>query len=334
MAGGRTWRLAVLGNEDINLVVGQDLAEFDSELRWARHVTLAVAPPVLLLLAAGGWLLAVRALRPVRVLAHMTGGITARRLGRRVPASEADREFRDLIDTVNGMLDRLEKSFHQAARFSADAAHELKTPLTLLQGQLELAMRTAPADSPEQRTYAGLLEEVHRLKTIVTKLLLLAKADSEQLKLGLERLDLSREVEALCGDARGTAPGLTLRTDIAPGVAAMADRDLLQHAMGNLVSNAVAYNRENGVIEFRLRREGEKAVLTISNTTAPGTRLNPDRVFERFYRGDTAHSRQVDGVGLGLSLAREIARAHGGDLRLSDCREDWVSFDLSLPVAS
>jgi heavy metal sensor kinase len=331
-AGGAPWRLVIQPSEAHTFVVGLDLSDYRAELR--RHWgTFAVAGPIaLLLLATAGWMLAGQALRPVRVLTQVASGLTAQGLDRRVDAPGADREFQALIDVINGMLDRLEKSFLQAARFSADAAHELKTPLTILQGQLEQALRGAPPDSREQRAYAELLEEVQRLKGIVRKLLLLAQSDSGQLRLSLESVSLNEELSALFEDLPLVAPGLSLRQDLEPGVQVRADPDLLRQLLQNLVSNAYKYNREGGEIACALRREGGRAVLTVANTVDPEQRVDRERLFDRFYRGDRAHSRKVDGTGLGLSLAREIARAHGGELSVDPAQAGWLAFRLSLTL--
>jgi signal transduction histidine kinase len=327
------WRLVLLGNDAMTLVVGTDLADFQAELQ--RHCsTFAVAGSIgLLLLATAGWLLAGQALRPVKVLTRVAGGITAKELSQRVNVEGADHEFRALIDVINGMLNRLEISFRQAARFSADAAHELKTPLTILQGQLHQALQSAPADSDEQRTYAGLLEEVQRLKGIVRKLLLLAQSDAGRLRLACERVDLTAELEALCEDVPLLTPGLTVQKDLAQ-VCVMADPDLLRQVAQNLFSNAVKYNRAGGVLACRLWQEGETVNVTLANTTDSELGLERERLFDRFYRGDPSHNRNVDGSGLGLSLAREISRAHGGDLVLdeSETRAGWLAFRLTLPA--
>jgi heavy metal sensor kinase len=288
----------------------------------------------LLLLATAGWLLAGQALRPVKVLTKVAGGITAQGLDQRVQAGGADQEFQALIDVINGMLNRLENSFGQAARFSADAAHELKTPLTILQGQLNQALHSAPAGSDEQRTYADLLEEVQRLKSIVRKLLLLAQSDAGRLRLSLESVDLTAEIEALCEDAPVLAPGVTLQADLSPHVSVMADPDLIRQVLQNLLSNAIKYNRDGGAIECHLRQDGAAVHFTLANTTDSGAGIDRERLFDRFYRGDPSRNRKVDGSGLGLSLAREISRAHGGDLILEpgETRTGWIAFRLTLPA--
>ena len=333
-ADHRMWRFAVLGNEQVALAVGTDLAGFQAEVRRFRNTCLVTAPAALLLLAAAGWLLAVQALRPVNVLTHVAGGITAAGLDRRVPSLPADREFQNLIDVINAMLARLERSYRQATRFSADAAHELKTPLTILQGQLEQAVQDAASGSREQRTCAELLEEVQRLKTIVRKLLLLAQADAGLLRLNLQRVDLAVLVRDVADDIRTQAPNATVAVDAAADIQVPGDADLLNQAIQNLASNAMKFNDERRVIRLTLRASARQAALTVANT-GPGI---PDgereRLFERFYRADKARNRRVDGSGLGLSLAREIARAHGGDLTFDRSDADLTVFTLVLPLGA
>lgn len=332
-ADGISWRFIALRGPTVTLLLGADMADFLSEVRHAGLIFALVVPLGLVFLASGAWLLARQALRPVQTLTRVATGITAKGLDRRVPEEDADQEFRALIGVINDMLDRLERSFRQAARFSADAAHELKTPLTILQGQLSQALGNAPLGSPEQRTYADLLEEVQRLKNIVRKLLLLAQSDAGQLRLTLTDVDLDRELDALFEDLPLLAPGIASTREAEPGVRVAADPDLLRQVLQNLINNAVKYNRPNGEIACTLRRIGGRAVLTVANTVPDGTTINRERLFERFYRGDDAHSRNIDGQGLGLSLAREISRAHGGDLSAEPARDGWIAFRLDLPLA-
>ena len=332
-ADGLAWRFVIMGNERVTLALGMSLADFYREIRRLRNRVAVAVPLALLVLTAGGWWLAGQALHPVKTLTKMAGAITVRDLNQRVQTADADAEFQALIDVINGMLDRLEKSFQQAIRFSADAAHELKTPLTILQGHLQQAIQNVPEASAEQRRYADFLEEVQRLKTIVRKLLLLAQADSGQIRLSRERVNLSRNVQEICEDAQQMATGLRITSDIAAEIFVMADPDLLRQVLQNLTGNAIKYNREAGTVEVRLHRQDQRAILSITNTTHPEIPIAPDHLFERFYRGDAARSRKIDGVGLGLSLAREIARAHQGDVTVGDLQPDVVTFIMTLPAS-
>jgi two-component system heavy metal sensor histidine kinase CusS len=344
--GATSWRVALLVHPRGRVLLGRDLAELDAENDRYRNAFLLAAPLALLLLAgAGGWV-AARALRPIEAVTATARRITARGLGERVPAVRADREIARLIEVINGMLERLERSFRQAARFSADAAHELKTPLTILQGQLEQSLQETPDGSPLQRTLSDLLDEVQRLRSIVRKLLLLAQADAGRLggEAGaLEVIDWSGRVRELVVDTRELAPHLAVSADVASGVEVRGDEDLLVQLLQNLASNAIKFNRggpagEPGAIDFALKAEQGRAVLRIANTGPPLTAEEQVRIFERFYRGDPSHHRRIDGVGLGLSLAREIALAHGGELKVDTESSGWVRFTLELtlqrPVAA
>jgi heavy metal sensor kinase len=321
-------------NSEVTLALGVSLARFGAEMARVRNGLLAALPVALLLIALGSWLVSSRALRSVEHLAHAAERVTASSLDERIPAEGADTEFRRLITVFNGMLDRLERSFSQASRFSADAAHELRTPLTILQGSIEQALQEAPAGSDQQRVYNNLLEEVQGLKEIVRKLLLLSLADAGKLELRPAPLNLSQAAEGVCEDLEALAPHLTVRRELQPALWVEADADLMAQALRNLATNAVKYNREGGWIEVRLTHDESAALLAVANTGDGIPPADRDRVFERFYRADPSRSRKVDGVGLGLSLAREIARAHGGDLRLEESGEDRTAFEMTLPLAT
>ncbi|MDX9971893.1 MAG: ATP-binding protein [FCB group bacterium] len=332
-ARGQEWRVGVLSNPDVTLVLGLNLDQYNSELRRLRTMLIILMPTALLLIAGGGWWISQRALRPVRALTQAAEAITAKGLDRRIPSGDESAEFDRLISVFNGMLDRLERSFTQAVRFSADSAHELKTPLTILQGKLEQALQESTPGSPEQQVLNGLLEEVQRLKTITRKLLLLSMADSGQLRLHTEPFNLSEAVEAICEDVEIMAGDLKVEKQVEPGLWTAADPDLLRQIIQNLTSNAMKYNVPGGTVRIRLTHERGILRLDIGNTGPGIPPEERERVFERFYRADKARNRRIDGAGLGLNLARELARAHHGDLVLHEAREGWVSFTLTLPVA-
>lgn len=325
------WRVGFLGNQSITLIVAADLSELHREISFFRTVFLVATPVALVLLGLGGWLLASRALRPVTIITRTAESITARGLDKRVPMTASDAELWRLVDVINDMLDRLERSFHQAARFSADAAHELQTPLTVLQGELDNAVQQAPAGSEEQQRYSGLLEEVQGLKAIVQKLLLLARSDVGRLPLSLDDVQLSLLTESAVEDVETLAPTLTIEADIPSGIQVKADADLVGQVIRNMTSNAVRYNRPDGAVRFHLRIQDAAALLTVVNTADPISEEDRRKLFDRFFRVDRARGREIRGSGLGLSLAREIARAHGGDLVLDPAHEDTVSFTLRLP---
>ncbi len=329
-----TWRIAALGAPHAALVAGIRLDSFQQDMANLRTGFLGASALALVGIVLGAWAVANQALAPLRRLSRAIEGVSARGLNQRVLEDTRDPDLRQLTQQFNAMMGRLEGSFSQAVRFSADAAHELKTPLSILQGHIEEAVRKEAPGSERQETYSKLLEEVQRLKTIVGKLLLLARADAGQLSLSIAPINFSEALEETCEDTRILAPSLDISAEIEPAVRIDADEALLRQVLQNLCSNAIKYNVKSGKIRFRLRRKDNAAVFTLWNMGKPIPNADRARIFDRFYRVDTARNRKVGGAGLGLSLAREIARAHGGDLTLEPPMDGWVGFRLTLPLAT
>lgn len=332
-SGGSEWRLGVMGSPYTTLVIAANVDDFNTELKGLRQTFLTALPVALIMVGCGAWFFAGRALRPVQTLTQAAERVTARGLDQRIAAPGNDREFQRLVTVFNEMMDRLEKSFHQATRFSADASHELKTPLALLQAELEQALTAAPAGSPPQQTYTSLLDEVQRLKAIVQKLLLLSLADTGRLDLHREPTDLGRLLANVIEDCTALAPALAIEHALPANVTVLADAVLLEQALQNLAGNALKYNRDGGLVRVELKLENGLARICIGNTGAGIAAEDQPRVFERFFRGDRARGRaRTSGVGLGLSLSREILRAHGGNLALGRTEVDWTEFVATLPV--
>jgi signal transduction histidine kinase len=329
---GRQWRLGLAATPDDRLAIGVDLALVEAGMADLRAAFLLATPLALLCIGLGAWFLSGRTLAPIRRLTTTMAGLTAQGLDQRLPLGHEDREFHQLIAVFNGMLERLERSFQQASRFSGDAAHELKTPLAILQGQIEQAMAQAESGSPIQICLGAILDEVQHLGAILRKLLVLSLADAGRLRLSLTTFDLSQALEELLEDSRMIAPDLEIRSAIAPGLTVAADVELLRQVLNNLLGNAIKYNLPHGWIRVDAARRNERIEVSIANASDGIAVTDREHLFERFYRADSARHRRIDGVGLGLSLAREIARAHGGDVVLAENREGAVWMRLSLPA--
>lgn len=328
------WRVMSIANSEVTLSIAHNLAGLRAETRRFRNALLVAVPLVLILIVAGSWLIGQLALRPVSLIAATAESVTASRLDARIPSTEADDEFKRLIALINAMLERLERSFRQATRFSADAAHELKTPLAVLQAQIERSLQRSKDNSAEQREYAEQLEELQRLKSILRKLLLLSQADAGQMPLSLERINLADRVRAAENDIMLLAPDRKIHVTTPCELYVPADEDLFSQMIGNLISNAVKFGDPEGVIDLSLEERNGFAVLSVSNTGPMIPPADQAKVFDRFYRADAARSREIEGVGLGLGLVREMARAHGGDLVLLQSNEQCTTFELRLPWTS
>ena len=296
---------------------------------------LIAAPVVLLLVGLGAWWIAGRALAPVNEIAAAAQRITAQRLDLRLPmpGTKGD-EIERLTIVLNEMIDRLEGSFLQATRFTADASHELKTPLTIIRGEIEAELRDGEHSPAQEKMLLNLLEETTRLVTITEGLLLLSRADAGKLRLETTTLDLSLLLADLIADVEILAErrALKIHTEIPAGIQVQANDHFLRQLLLNLFDNAIKYNEDGGQLRVRVIAGDASQLLAIANT-GPG--LTPEqsaRVFNRFYRGDASHDRSIGGHGLGLSICRELARALDGEIRVRIDEPGWTEFLVTLPT--
>lgn len=303
--------------------------------RALRQAAVIALPLALVLTGLGAWLLSSLAMKPVTRLRDAMKAVDETALDQRLPAEREDREFQDLIDSYNRMLDRLEASFNQASRFSADAAHELKTPLTILQGRLEAAIARSDGQAIQPQL-AEMLDEVARLASISRKLLLLSQADAGKLALLPARVDFSRLLDEQLADLRMLAgDALTVSAEIEPGLQLEADAQLLGQILNNLASNALKYAPAGGRIHLQARRAAGGIELLMGNTASGLSAQDRARFFERFFRADASRTREPgSGHGLGLSLSRMMVRAHGGELSLLPSADNEVLLRLFLPTGS
>lgn len=328
-----TWRIGAAKFPDVEVAIAVSLQAVNQEMVTIRNIFLISIPGALLLVASGAWLVSGSALRPIRQLTDAIQQVTVQGLDQRIPIGTTDVEFVELIQVFNQMLERLERSFTQASRFSGDAAHELKTPLTILQGELERTLQQVDSGSLVQQRLSNLLDEVRRLSSIIRKLLLLSLADAGQMSLYKVEVDMSELLIEMIEDVELLAPHLSVQTDITPGLRVQGDRDLLIQVLQNLFSNAIKYNLPDGWIQIHAHQTQTSLHVTIINASINIAVSDLKRIFDRFHRGDPARTRKVEGMGLGLSLAREIARAHRGDLTVDSTANGQTAFTLTLPIA-
>jgi signal transduction histidine kinase len=327
----RRVRIGTFRAGDLTLRVGADLAEIN---QIGRDIILGMCgaiPTVLIVVALGGRWVASRALGPVEEIRQAAARITPRHLDERLPVPPARDEIAGLITVLNDTFERLQRSFEQSIRFSADASHHLKTPLAVLRAGIEEILNEPNASATQQTRADALLDQVRHLTSISENLLLLARADAGRLEMRPTAFDFREVLEGACEDARILAEpqNILIGADFPTHVPVVADRFAVELIVQNLTDNALKYNRPGGSVRFNAKQLSGEVELIVANTGEPIPPARVANIFERFYRAGT--SQPMTGHGLGLSIARELAVAHGGDLSLVRSDPDWTEFRLTLP---
>ena len=329
--GRRKIRVTSFHGDDLRLLVAADLTEIHDigiDIIWGMFGAI---PTVIVVVAIGGRWVARCAVAPVEQIRRAAREITPQHLDRRLPVPPTNDEIAGLIAVLNDTFDRLQASYEQAVRFSADASHQLKTPITVLRAAIE-ELLTAETTPDNQRPHIeALLHQVYRLTSITEGLLLLARVDAGRLQLERDEFNLTDVLSGVLDDARVMAESqrLTVESSIPDSVQMVGDRRAVSLIAQNLVENAVKFSRNDGHVRIAVEAVNGTVDLVVGNNGEP---IPPDRVshiFERFYRakGDG----RIPGNGLGLTIARELATASRGDLRLLRSDEEWTEFRLRLP---
>lgn len=303
------------------------------DFHFILRLALVLFPLLIALTAVCGYLLSRRALGPV---AQITGTVRAiqreKDLSRRVRLGEGSDEIYTLAQTFDSLLDTIQASLEREKRFTSDAAHELRTPLSVMLMECEELLEE-PGLPPKARAQAeALARRARSMAGMVSQLLLLSRAEQGRAPLSLEELDLSELSQLVAQEFSEIAAGrgMALRADIQPGVTLTGDQTLLLRLWNNLLRNAVTYGREGGHIAMGLKTQGGAAVLTVEDDGPGIAPQHLPHIWERFYQADAA--RTGEGSGLGLSMVRWIAAAHGGEAAVESRLGEGSVFTVTLPL--
>jgi two-component system OmpR family sensor kinase len=284
----------------------------------------------------GGWWLGGRMVRPVHEIMDQTEAMRAGTLGRRITAEAGTREYERLVAVLNGMLARLEAAFESQRRFTADASHELRGPLTALRGEVEVALRRERDPAEYRRVLASSLQEVDRLTALAEDLLTLARSDAGVMQPRLEVADIAAHAAAVATrlTPRASAKGVDLVVDAKASAEALVDPGLVDQLLWNLVENGIKFTPAGGRVEVAVDEAEGEVIIEVSDT-GPGLPEDAyERVFERFYRADASRTSagEAGGTGLGLSIVRAIAEVHGGHVRARNAPDGGAEFLITLPA--
>jgi heavy metal sensor kinase len=299
-----------------------------------RSYLLMFAPLLLLAAAGGGYWLSRRALSPVDALVRTARQVSGTKLNSRLQKVETGDELQRLSDTLNEMLDRIESAFLRITEFTADASHELRTPISLIRTEAELALRRSREEAEYKESLRHILLEAERTTVLIEQLLSLARADSGREPLRLQPVDLRQTLRSVVDGWQQVASLRNLQFSASLDVAdflVLGDETLLRRLVDNLLDNAFKYTFPPGSVHLSLVPKGDSAVITVQDSGVGIPADEQSKIFERFYRVDKARSRAHGGAGLGLAIAQWIVTQHRGSIEVESRSGDGATFRVELP---
>jgi len=313
------------------MLAGRDITRELSDSRQFAGFLLAAGGAVLALGLAGGWWLSARAIRPISEISATASRISGGDLSQRIPAADTDNELGQLASVLNSTFARLEATFAQQARFTSDAAHELRTPVSVMLTQTQSAL-TRDRDAVEYReTVEACQRAAQRMRRLIESLLELARLDADRKPMKRAPLDLGKLTAECLELVRplATERGLKIQAEL-PVTECAGDADRLGLVITNLLTNAIHYNREGGEIRIMTQQDNDAAILTVADS---GSGISPEElphIFERFWRADKSRSRAQGCAGLGLAISKSIVDAHGGVIEVASEVQKGSVFTLRL----
>lgn len=334
------WRVIsrrVAGPETEQVVqVARSLETYDHEMGELLAILLVTAPVCLGAALGGGYFLARRALAPVDRMTEAAKQITAQRLDQRLTGVNSGDELGRLAQTINGMIERLERSFHEMQRFTADASHELRTPISIVRTEAEVALGKPLGEPEKQNLLGSILEECERLSRITDQLLTLSREDAGIGQAPREPIDIAEMAAEVAEVMRPLAEAKEQQLQVESGGAAVVSGDpaRLRQVFYNLLDNAIKYTPKGGRIAVVTEMVDASIRVTVRDSGIGIAAEHLPHLFERFYRVDKARSRIEGGSGLGLSIVESIVTAHGGQVEMTSNLEHGTTCTVILPIRS
>jgi len=319
--------------QSFTVLLGQDIERHEMFMNTFR-IVLAIAIALAALATAGlGWVVTRWGLAPLRQVTDMISGVSAEHLADRLPDDHLPAELKPLATAFNAMLARLDDAFRRLTEFSSNIAHELRTPISNLMTQTQVALSTARDKDAYKEILYSSLEEYERMAQMVGDMLYLAQTDNGLLKPGLEKVDLAEETQGLFDYFEAWAEERSVALAQSGSASVPGDRLMLRRALSNLISNAIRHTPPGQAVHVALGNAGDQATVTVEN---PGPAI-PDehipKLFDRFYRVDPSRQRKGDGAGLGLAIVKAIVEAHGGSISVISANQT-TRFQIQLTTVT
>jgi signal transduction histidine kinase len=313
------------------ITVGRSLAPELKDLRLIALRLAAVGAAILLFGLAGGWWLVGRALRPIADISATAVKISAGDLSQRINVAEAESELGQLASVLNSTFARLEAAFAQQQQFTSDAAHELRTPVSVMLTQTQATLNRERSATEYRATVEACHRAAQRIRRLIESLLELARLDAGQEQMKRMPFDLSQTARDCVVSVRPLADGRGVKIHCElPPLKCTGDSERLAQVITNLLTNAIQYNREGGEVRLAAQSQNGAVTLAVSDTGRGIPAEDLPHIFERFYRGDK--SRSSGNTGLGLAISKAIVEAHGGTIEVSSNPDVGTTFTVRLPT--
>jgi heavy metal sensor kinase len=321
-----------VGKKGFTLIVITSLDRIYESLAQLRYIMALLIPASLIAAGMIGFYIARRAFRPVRVITNVAAEITSKSLDVRVPVGKSKDELAKLAETFNSMIDRLDRTFRGQQRFVADASHDIRTPLTSVQVELEMLCNRESLSQNIKGILENCLRSLSRLNRLTDNLLILARADSQQLTMLKHPVRLD-EIMIECVQQMNSlakSKNISFLINVDDVIELRADDNLIRRVITNLLDNAIKYSPNDSVVKIDLQLNESTAIMTINNKGVPIPDDHLYKIFDRFQRGDK--SRTTQGSGLGLAIVKALTEAHGGTAIIKSNAIDGTTAEISLPL--
>jgi len=325
------------GNVVAVLLLGRSTSEIQGFFKWLYLLGGLLGLISMIISGVAGYIMAGRALRPINEITTTARAVAAGDLTRRLQSEVEDKEIRVLVKSLNKMFEDLELSFMAQKRFTADASHELRIPLTILKGEVEVALRHPRSEEEYKHLLKQHLDIIERMQRIVNDLLTLARADAGLLELAQEPVDLSLLLQEVAQHhlILFADNHINLNMDIQDNLEVMGDHNHIERVIFNLLNNAFKYAPELSTVTLSAHAENDMAIISIIDEGPGISKEHQARLFDRFYRADDARARnEGGGAGLGLAICKRIVEAHKGEIQIVSQEGEGATFIVRLTLSS
>ncbi len=328
----RTLYFPITGEKILRIVLS--LEEIEGSLKGLRTLFLLALPFVVMISFAVSWFLSGKALAPIVKIKLLASQVREGRLGKRIEMESEGKEIQDLVIMFNDMLDGIQHSVEAQKRFTAAVSHEVRSPLTSLRGNIEVALRKKRAPEEYEDLLKTNLADIIRLSRITDNLLFFTKADNNIIELKKKWFEVSHFLQNIVERLRyrATSAGISISETYQEGVEMRGDPELIEQALSNIIENAINYTPSGGIVAVTSKKEDDRIIISIRDTGIGIPEEEISHLFERFYRVNKERSRKSGGTGLGLSITEWVVHAHDGNIEVKSTLGAGSEFITSFPA--